>query len=572
MRTLYRDSTGVLRTPLRGKDILSNPLLNKGVAFTEAERSALHLNGILPPVVLNIEEQVSRAYEQLKNEPSDLRKNIMLNDLYNRNVVLYYRLLSEHLSELLPIVYTPTVGQAIQEYSHQYHKPGGVYLSIHNVDGIAEAFHNTGVEAGDIDLIVATDSESILGIGDWGIGGINIAIGKLAVYTAAAGIDPGRVLPVVLDAGTNNQTLLHDPLYIGNRHERIRGEQYEQFIDAYVQTARRLFPKALLHWEDMSHVHARSILNRYGQHMLTFNDDIQGTGAVTLAAILSGVQVKGIPLRDQRILIFGPGAAGIGNADQIRDALMKEGLSKEEAERRFWAYDYRGLLTDETEGVLEFQKPYIRSAEELRSWTMDPSGKISLLEVVKQVKPTILIGTSGVSGAFSEQVIREMSRHVDRPVIMPMSNPTKLAEAVPEDLLHWTDGKALIATGSPFEPVIYKGTIYEIGQANNAFVFPGLGLGAIVAQAKVFTSKMFTAAAHAVADAVDSTKQGAPLLPRVKDLKNVSVAVAIAVVKAAIEDEVALHVPEDVEEAVRSAMWQPRYKPLQAMEEPKSNS
>lgn len=562
MNAFYLDNDGSLRTVLRGKDVLANPILNKGVAFSEAERKALELNGILPPTILTIEEQAKRAYEQFQNESSNLRKNIMLDDLSNRNVVLYYRLLSEHLSEMLPIVYTPTVGQSIQEYSQHYHKPGGVYLSIDNMDGIEEAFRNSGINPGDIDLIVATDSESILGIGDWGVGGINIAIGKLAVYTAAAGINPGRVLPVVLDAGTNNEKLLNDPMYVGNRHERIRGERYEQFIDRYVQTALKLFPNVLLHWEDFGNVNARNIINKYGEHMLTFNDDIQGTGAVTLAAVMSGVQVSGTPLRDHRVLIFGPGAAGIGNADQIRDAMVTEGLTQEEAERRFWAYDYRGLLTDETEGVLGFQQPYLRPAPEVRDFATDADGKISLLEVIKQVKPTILLGTSGVTGAFSEEVIKEMAKHVERPIIMPMSNPTPLAEATPADLLKWTDGKALIATGSPFEPVEYNGVTYEIGQSNNAFVFPGLGLGAIVTKAKVFTKGMFTAAADAVAHAVDSSAPGASLLPHVRDLQSVSFAVAVAVAKAAVEDGVARYSPEDVEDAVRNAMWHPVYREI----------
>ncbi|AWB43374.1 NAD-dependent malic enzyme [Paenibacillus sp. CAA11] len=560
----FVEREGVLATPLRGKDILSNPILNKGVAFTVEERKELKLNGILPPMVLSIEEQAHRAYEELNKEPSNLRKNIMLNDLYNRNVVLYYRVLTDHLSELLPIVYTPTVGQAIQEYSHHYHKPGGIYLSIDNIDGIEEAFLNSGVGSSDIDLIVATDSESILGIGDWGVGGINIAIGKLAVYTAAAGIDPSRVLPVILDAGTNNKKLLEDPLYIGTRHERVRGERYEHFIDAYVSTAQRLFPNALLHWEDFGNVNARHIINKYGNKVLTFNDDIQGTGAVTLAAIMSGVKISGTPLRDHRVLVFGPGAAGIGNADQIKDAMINEGLSDAEAKGRFWAYDYRGLLTDTTEGVLDFQKPYVRRAEEIQDWAKDKDGKVSLLEVIRQVKPTIMIGTSGVSGAFSEEIVREMAEHVERPIIMPMSNPTELAEALPADLLHWTNGKALIATGSPFEPVEYNGVTYEIGQSNNAFVFPGLGLGAIVVKAKVFTKNMFTSAAKAVANAIDSSEPGSPLLPRVKDLQSVSLAVAVAVAKAAIEDGVANHIPADVEQAVKDTIWQPVYKTIKA--------
>ncbi|MDQ1234352.1 malate dehydrogenase (oxaloacetate-decarboxylating) [Paenibacillus sp. SORGH_AS306] len=566
MNAFYLDNDGSIKTILKGKEILANPILNKGVAFTAEERTDLELNGILPPMILTIEEQVNRVYDQISTEPNNLRKNTMLNDLYNRNVVLYYRLLSEHLSEFLPIVYTPTVGQAIQEYSQQYHKPGGVYLSIDNMDGIEEAFRNTGVQPGDIDLIVATDSESILGIGDWGVGGINIAIGKLAVYTAAVGIDPSRVLAVVLDAGTNNQKLLNDPLYIGNRHERVRGDKYDEFVDRYVQTAMKLFPNALLHWEDLGNVNARNIIEKYGDQILTFNDDIQGTGAVTLAAVMSGLQVSGTSLKDQRVLVFGPGAAGIGNADQIRDAMMKEGLSEEEAEDRFWAYDYRGLLTEETENVFAFQKPYLRQMSEIADWATDENGKVSLLEVVKQVKPTIMIGTSGVTGAFTEEIIKEMAKHVERPMIMPMSNPTSLAEAVPADLIKWTDGKALIATGSPFEPIEYQGTTFEFGQSNNAFVFPGLGLGAIVAKANVFTKGMFTAAADAVAHAVDSSDLGAPLLPRVKNLQAVSFNVAVAVAKAAIQDGVAQNTPTDIEQAVKDAMWHPVYRTVKSTE------
>lgn len=566
MNAFYLDNDGSIKTILKGKEILANPILNKGVAFTAEERKDLELNGILPPMILTIEEQVNRVYDQISSEPNNLRKNTMLNDLYNRNVVLYYRLLSEHLSELLPIVYTPTVGQAIQEYSQQYHKPGGVYLSIDNMDGIEEAFRNTGVQPGDIDLIVATDSESILGIGDWGVGGINIAIGKLAVYTAAVGIDPSRVLAVVLDAGTNNQKLLNDPLYIGNRHERVRGDKYDEFVDRYVQTAMKLFPNVLLHWEDLGNVNARNIIEKYGDQILTFNDDIQGTGAVTLAAVMSGIQVSGTSLKDQRVLVFGPGAAGIGNADQIRDAMMKEGMSQEEAEDRFWAYDYRGLLTEETENVFAFQKPYLRQMSEIADWATDENGKVSLLEVVKQVKPTIIIGTSGVTGAFTEEMIKEMAKHVERPMIMPMSNPTSLAEAVPADLIKWTDGKALIATGSPFEAIEYKGTTFEFGQSNNAFVFPGLGLGAIVAKANVFTKGMFTAAADAVAHAVDSSDLGAPLLPRVKNLQSVSFDVAVAVAKAAIQDGVAQNTPTDIEQAVKDAMWHPVYRTVKSTE------
>ncbi len=408
MRAFQLTEDGSIETKLTGKELLANPLLNKGVAFTLKERQQLGLDGLLPPTILTIEEQVQRVYEQFQSQPDNLRKNIALNDLFNRNTVLYYRLLSEHLNEMLPIVYTPTVGQAIQEYSHEYHKPGGMYLSIGNFSAIEEAFKNLSLDPEDIDLIVATDSESILGIGDWGVGGINISIGKLAVYTAAAGIDPSRVLAVVLDAGTNNEKLLEDPLYMGNRHKRVRGEQYDQFIDTYVQTALSYFPNALLHWEDLGNVNARNIINKYGSSILTFNDDIQGTGAVTLAGVMSGVKLSGVPLSKHRVLVFGPGAAGIGNADQISAAMMLEGLSETEARSNFWAYDYRGLLTNETEGLFPFQVPYVRDAAECRDWERAEDGKIPLLEVIRRVKPTIMIGTSGVTGAFSEEIVKEM--------------------------------------------------------------------------------------------------------------------------------------------------------------------
>ncbi|MGW8959485.1 NAD-dependent malic enzyme [Paenibacillus sp. NPDC055715] len=566
MDAFYVNKDGSLSTPLRGKDVLANPLLNKGVAFTEEERKELGLEGILPPTVLSLEKQSVRAYQQFLAQPTMLRKNASLNDLHNRNVVLYYRLLTDHLSEMLPVVYTPTVGTAIQEYSHEYNRPGGVYLSIDNPNGIGQAFYNSGLSGEDVDLIVVTDSESILGIGDWGVGGINIAIGKLAVYTAAAGIHPGRVLPIVLDVGTNNEKLLNDPLYIGNRHKRVRGEAYNQFIDTFISKTLAQFPKALLHWEDVGSVNARHILGKYGQSMLTFNDDIQGTGAVTLASILSAIGVTKIPLHEQKILVFGPGAAGIGNADQIRGAMIGDGLSAEDSFKPFWAFDYRGLLTDDMEDVLDYQKPYVRKKEEVSSWTRSDDGKIPLLEVIRQVKPTILIGTSGVADAFSEEIIKEMAKHVERPIIMPMSNPTNLAEAVPENLIRWTDGKALIATGSPFEPVNYNGTKFEIGQANNAFVFPGLGLGAIVVKAKRITPAMFTAAADAVANGVDSNEPGSALLPHIRKLRDVSYAVAVAVAKAAIQDQVAQAHISDVEQAIRDAMWKPEYVKVKAVE------
>ncbi|MFB1099908.1 NAD-dependent malic enzyme [Terribacillus sp. JSM ZJ617] len=561
MNTYRNNEDGSISTSLRGKNLISNPFLNKGVAFTKEERAELGLEGVLPATVLTLDEQVKRAYEQFNAQPNNLLKNNTLNQLYNRNVVLYYRLLTDHLSEMLPVVYTPTVGQAIQEYSHEYQRPGGVYLDINNPDSIEQAYENTLLNTDEIDLIVVTDSESILGIGDWGVGGLNIAIGKLAVYTAAAGIDPNRVLPVVIDAGTDNETLLNDPLYVGNRHKRVRGEQYDQFIDAFISKTVEKFPNVLLHWEDFGNRNARNIIDKYGDKILTFNDDIQGTGAITLAAVMSASKVTGTPISEQRVVVFGPGSAGIGNADQIAATMVLDGISKEDALKNFWAIDQRGLLTDDMDGIAEFQKPYLRSADEVKDWNRE-DGIIGLAEVIRQVKPTILIGTSGQAGAFSAEIIKEMAKHVEHPVIMPMSNPTPLAEAIPKDLLEWTDGKALIATGSPFDPVEYKGTTYHIGQANNAFAFPGLGLGSIAVKANLITASMFAAAANAIADMVNSNTQGGSLLPAIDELQPVSTAVAEAVAKAAIEDGVSDAKPEEIKDLIAKSVWKPEYKSI----------
>jgi len=568
MRPYKKLTDGSLQTTLKGRELLATSYLNKGSAFTEQERKDFNLEGLLPPTILTLDEQVERAYQQYKSAPNDLLKSNSVYDLYNRNMVLFYRLLTEHLSEMMPIIYTPTVGQSIQEYSRYYHRPDGLYLSINEATTMKKTIENLGLSSEDIDLIVVTDSESILGIGDWGVGGINIAVGKLAVYTAAAGIDPSRVLPVVLDVGTNNQKLLNDPLYLGNRHERIKGDDYNRFIDQFIFNIMNAFPNALLHWEDLGNINARHIMQEYGNNILTFNDDIQGTGVVTLSAVLKAVKITGTSLKDHRVLVFGPGSAGIGNADQIHSAMMLEGLSKDEAYNNFWAYDYRGLLTDDMEDLAPFQKPYARKIEEIKEikeWNREDK-KISLLEVVKQVKPTLLIGTSGVTGAFNEEIVKEMAKHVERPVIMPLSNPTKLAEAVPMDIINWTDGKVLIATGSPFEPVEYNGQLFEIGQANNAFVFPGLGLGAIVVKAKKFTASMFAEAANAVAQMSEELTSGNTLLPNINDLRKVSIAVAIAVAKAAIRDGVATVNIANVEEAIEAAMWTPTYKQLYSAE------
>ncbi|BCD04691.1 TPA: oxaloacetate-decarboxylating malate dehydrogenase [Bacillus cereus] len=559
-------SNGSLETTLRGVEVLSTPLLNKGVAFTQEEREELGLKGLLPPAVLTLEEQARRAYEQFCSQPDDLLKNVYLTALHDRNEVLFYRILTDHLREMLPIVYTPTVGVAIQRYSHEYRKPRGVYLSINDPSGIEEAFANIGATAENIDLVVVTDGEGILGIGDWGVGGINIAIGKLAVYTAAVGIDPSRVLPVILDVGTNREELLNNPFYIGNRHPRITGEAYDEFIDIFVQAVNKQFPKALLHWEDFSSRNARKILDKYRHDICTFNDDIQGTGAVSLAAVLSAVKASGVPLSEHRVVVFGAGTAGIGIADQVRDAMVRVGVSEEESYKRFWCIDRNGLVTDNMEDLLDFQIPYARKEAEVSEWK--ENGVIGLAEVVKHVKPTILIGTSTVAGAFKEEIIKEMASHVERPIILPMSNPTPLAEAKPADLIEWTEGRALVATGSPFEPVTYNGVTYVIGQSNNALIFPGLGLGTIVVRASVMTDGMFAAAAEAVASMVDTSQPGAPILPEVEELRNISEMVAIEVAKVAVAEGVAREnlSDNDIKIAVKEAIWEPEYRQIKAVE------
>ncbi|HPE13562.1 MAG: NAD-dependent malic enzyme [Actinobacteria bacterium] len=549
-------------TALRGQALLADPRLNKQSAFSDSEREELGLVGLLPQRVETIDQQLLRVRRQLSEQPSVLAKNVYLRELHDRNETLFYRLLIEDLPELMPIVYTPTVGEAIREYSHAFRRPRGVYLQSRWPDDVPKAFANLQLGPDDVDLIVATDSEAILGIGDWGVGGIDIAIGKISVYVAAAGVDPERAIPVVLDVGTDRTGLLTDPGYLGEKHARLRGEQYDALIDKYVSTAKQMFPNALLHWEDFGEANARRILDRYRDEVCTFNDDMQGTGAIAFAAILSGVRVTGRPLADHRVLVFGAGTAGVGIADQIRDAIVESGYSQEEACRRIWLIDRPGLLTDDMDDLRDYHRPYARPAAEVRDLERDPEGGISLLEAVRHVRPTILVGTSTVQGAFTEQVVREMHQHVQRPFILPMSNPTSLAEAVPADLLHWTDGQALIVTGSPFDSVKRGGVSYHIGQANNALLYPGLGLGAIVSRATKVTDGMLNAAARAVAQLVEVTGPGSPLLPEIADIRATSASVAAAVVQQAVDEGVARYTPENPLQAVLDSMWKPRYRPI----------
>jgi len=550
-------------TKARGLAVLNSPMLNKGSAFTAEERTALGLTGLLPPVISTLDAQVKSAYAQYQQLPDALNKNIYLTALHDRNEVLFYRLFSGHLREMIPIVNDLTVGMAMQQYHHECRRPRGVYLSIDHLDGIEEAFTNLGAKPDDIDLILATDAEQILGLGDWGVGGIEISIGKLAIYTAAAGVDPTRVIPVMLDVGTNRESLLKDPMYIGNRHTRVRGERYDAFIDAYVETATRLFPNALLQWEDFSPGNGRRILEKYRGRISTFNDGMQGTGAITLAAAVSAMRVCGSPLRNQRVVILGAGTAGVGIADQISDAMVRGGVSEEDAARRFWLVDVDGLLVDDMgDGLQDFQVKYARPAAEVKPWRH--AGVVSLEEVVRHVRPTMLIGASTSPGAFTEAIVKDMATHVDRPIIFPLSNPMSAAEAAPADLIAWTDGRALIATGSSFPPVTHRGVTYVIGQVNNAMMYPGLCLGAIVCRARRMSNGMFAAAADAVSSLVTVRHPGASLLPQIDDLRDVSATVAVAVAEAAVAEGLARIKLADIVQQVQDAMWQPEYSRIEA--------
>jgi malate dehydrogenase (oxaloacetate-decarboxylating) len=553
-----------VRIRVRGRSVLTTPMLNRGTAFTHAERRELGLEGLLPSGVSTFDGQLRRVYAQYQRQSDNLAKNVFLANMRDRNEVLFYRLLTEHIEEMLPIVYTPTVGEAIQRYSHEYRRPRGVFLDVNHPENVEESLSNYGLAADDVDLLVATDSEGILGIGDQGVGGIDISIGKLAVYIAAAGLHPRRVIPVVLDMGTDNLALLNDEMYIGNRHARVRDQRYDDLIDAYVNVAAKLFPHAMLHWEDFGASNARRILNKYADQACTFNDDMQGTAAVVMAAAFAAVNAAGSRMRDQRVVIHGAGTAGLGIADLMRDEMVREGLSREDATRRFWALGRRGLLTDDrTEHQFDFQRPYAWPAAEAAEWSA--GGAPNLAEVVAHAQPTMLIGTSTQAGAFSEPIVRQMASIVDRPIIMPLSNPTSKAEAVPADLIRWTDGRALVATGSPFDPVEYGGVTYRIAQANNALVFPGLGLGVTVARAARITETMITAAAEAVAALSDATRRGASLLPPVTNLRTVSATVAIAVTQAAEKEGLAQTMLDNPVQQVQQAMWRPQYPSFEAI-------
>jgi len=563
---LVRSSDGwTARIAARGAAVLAIPAINRGTAFTAAQRHELGMTGLLPSGVSTLDGQLRRTYAQYSHQGDDLAKWVYLTNLHNRNEVLFYKLLSEHIEEMLPIVYTPTVGSAIQQFSNEFRRSRGVYLSVDHPEDVEQALRNSGLGANDVDLLVATDSEGILGIGDQGVGGIEISVGKLAVYTAAAGIHPSRALPVVLDVGTDNLNLLNDEMYLGERHPRVRGERYDRLIDAYVTACQKLFPHAMLHWEDFGAANARRILNTYADQVCTFNDDMQGTAAVVLAAAFSAVRAAGSRLRDQRVVIHGAGTAGLGIADMMRDQMVREGLSREDATARFWALDREGLLGDDRAAHLyDFQVPYARPWDEIKDWGT-PGSRPGLADVVRHARPTMLIGTSTQAGAFTEHIVRDMAAHTERPIIMPLSNPTPRAEAMPADLLAWTGGRALVATGSPFAPVELDGVTYQIAQANNALVFPGLGLGVTVARASHITDRLIAAAADAVAKLSDATRPGTSLLPPVRDLRPVSAAVAIEVVRVADAEGLAQVPIDNPIQQVHDTMWRYEYPRIEAI-------
>jgi malate dehydrogenase (oxaloacetate-decarboxylating) len=553
-------TTGI-QIPFDGKPLLNTPPLNKGSAFTAEERARLHLRGKLPMRVESMEEQVTRHYAQYLEQGSDLGKNVYLNNIHDLNSTLFYRLVSEHLDEMLPIVYTPTVGEAVQQYSLELRRPHGTYISYPDKDHIEEIFDNRLND--DIQLVLVTDGEGVLGIGDQGVGAMDIAIAKLMVYTLCAGINPNNVLPIQLDVGTNNQKMLDDPMYLGWRHERVRGQDYDDFIAEFVRVLKKKFPNVYLHWEDFGRENARKNLNTYRTEICSFNDDMQGTGAVALACVLSGLNVTDQKLEDQRIVFLGAGTAGCGIADQIKDVMVAGGMSEAEACAKFWLVDRYGLLTNTMEDLPFFQKPYVREQTEVDAWGVKE--ECMLAQVVEHVKPTILIGCSTVTGAFSESIIKTMAKHVKDPIIMPLSNPTSLAEAKPADLLDWTEGRALIATGSPFEPVEYEGKTRVIAQSNNAYIFPGLGLAVRAAQATQVTDGMLRAACDCLSDMSPARiDRNASLLPSLEDIKKVSHDIAIAVANQAVKEGVAkCDAGTDLEKTLAQLQWEPKYHPYE---------
>jgi len=557
----WRKSGTVIETELAGFDLINQPMLNKGTAFSEEERSRFSLHGLLPPHVGSLDEQVTRRMNALRSYSSDFARYAFLRDLQDVNETLFYALLVRHTEELLPIVYTPTVGEGSQRFSEIWRKPRGVFLSYPNQDRIADILSDPRFDR--VRVVVVSDGERILGLGDQGAGGMGIPIGKLSLYTACAGIHPAETLPVLLDVGTNNQDRLADPLYIGWKHERVRGQAYDDFVETFISAITKRWPHVLLQWEDFASPNAGRLLERYRDRLCTFNDDIQGTAAVAAGTLLAAINVTGVPLARQRIALFGAGSAGTGICNLILGAMIESGMSESDARKNFFAVDRDGLLVEGMNTVTEAQRPFVQSRAAVEGWKLREHGSIELFDVMANAKPTTLIGVSGQAGAFREDIVREMAKHVQRPVIFPLSNPTSRSEAAPGDLLAWTDGRALIGTGSPFPPVTFNGKPAAIDQTNNSYIFPGIGLGVLAVDARRVTDAMFMAAAKALA-AISPTNwnKSARLLPAVPELRNVARAVAIAVAKQAVADGVAKKLSvKAIERHVIATMWEPAYQP-----------
>jgi malate dehydrogenase (oxaloacetate-decarboxylating) len=546
---------------ISGQRLLDDPLLNKSSAFPEKERRELGLLGLLPLHTSTIEEQLTRVYENYQRKDSDIERYIFLTALQDRNETLFYRLLQEHVTEMMPIIYTPTVGEGCRQYSHVFRRPRGLYISYPYRDEILSLLNNAPAQ--DAEVIVVTDGERILGLGDLGVGGMRIPVGKLSLYTVCAGIHPAKALPILLDVGTDNQELLNDPLYLGWRHERVRGKDYDDFIESFVSAIEQKFPNVLLQWEDFSKHNAPRILERYRDRLCTFNDDIQGTGAVTVAGLLAATRLTHTKLSEQRIVILGAGSAAIGICDQIVAAMLVEGTTELQARAKLWLVDSQGLVHTGRTKVEPFKQKYAQAIEATRHWKLGNPSQLTFSNVIKNVRPTILIGTSAQPGAFTEEIVREMAKHVERPVIFPLSNPTSKSEATPSDLLDWTEGRAVIATGSPFPEVVYDGRVIRTGQCNNSFIFPGVGLGVIASGARRVTDAMFVAAARVLSEFAPALHDPeAPLYPPLEQVREISFKVALAVAREAQRAGLTKLDLDNLEQTVNGRMWKPHYVPL----------
>ncbi|MCL9683724.1 NAD-dependent malic enzyme [Legionella maioricensis] len=550
-----------LEVKTQGFTLISNPILNKGTAFSDQERLDFFLNGLLPPEVSTIDEQRNRSYEAFKSKATDLEKYMYMRDLQDSNETLYYNLMKEHIVEIMPIVYTPIVGAACQNFSHIYRRPRGLFIAYPNRDKIDTILANPRFDH--VKVIVVSDGERILGLGDQGAGGMGIPIGKLALYSACAGIHPSSTLPILLDSGTNNAELLKDPLYMGWRHERVRDEEYDEFVEAFIKAIKKRFPNILLQWEDFALQNATRLLDKYRDQLCTFNDDVQGTAAIATGTLLSAVQVTGIQLRDQKIVIVGAGSAGCGIAELIVHAMIDDGISEEKARSQIYMIDRNGLLIEGMGGLLPFQEKLLKSKAAIANWKCDNGNMVSLKDVIKNLHPNALVGVSAQPGIFTEELVREMASHVDKPIIMPLSNPISRSEAIPENLMKWTNDRAVIGTGSPFGNIIKDGKPFRVDQTNNVYIFPGMGLGLIAVKAKIVTDKMFMAAAKALASCSPAKKNSkANLLPSLDTVREVSYQVALAVAKEAVKSKLAEPMTdEQLEKCIHQHVWEPVYVP-----------